>query len=90
MENKTVKQTIFKNTFWLGIGLGTDRLFRLVLLIYTARILGAVDYGKFNFALSFLALFAIFSDLGLPIIIIREFAREKEKQEEGKIAFADE
>ena len=81
-DNKTLKQTIFKNTFWLGVGLGADRMLRLILLVYAARILGATDYGKFTFALAFLSLIIIFSDFGLDAIIIREFAREKDKQEE--------
>lgn len=81
-ENKSLRQTIFKNTFWLGIGLGADRLLRLILLVYAARVLGATDYGKFTFALAFLSLIIIFSDFGLDTIVIREFAREKDKQEE--------
>jgi len=82
LVNQTLKQTIFKNTFWLGIGLGGDRLLRLLLLVYAARILGATEYGKFTFALAFLSLIVIFSHFGLDAIVIREFSREKDKQKE--------
>ncbi len=82
LDNKTVKQTILKNTFWLTAGTVISRLLKLVLIIYVARILGATEYGKFTFALAFVSLFIIFSDLGLPTIITREFAREKKNEKE--------
>jgi O-antigen/teichoic acid export membrane protein len=82
LDNKTIRQTIFKNTFWLGVGLGAERFLRLILLVYAAGILGATEYGKFTFALAFISLLVIFFNFGLPPIIIREFAREKEKQKE--------
>ena len=81
-DNLTVKQTIFKNTFWLATGTGISKFLKLSLIIYVARILGATEYGKFTFALAFISLFLIFSDLGLSNIVIREFSREKEKEKE--------
>ncbi|MEK9135208.1 MAG: oligosaccharide flippase family protein [Patescibacteria group bacterium] len=82
LDNKTVKQTLFKNTAWMVIATGLDRLLRLALFIYVARILGATEYGKFSFALAFISLFVIFYDFGLPSIVTREFSREKDKKEE--------
>jgi O-antigen/teichoic acid export membrane protein len=82
LDNKTVKQTIFKNTFWLGLAEVIIKFLGLILLIYAARILGATEYGKFTFALAFVTLFAIFSDFGLPQIIVREFAKDKDKEKE--------
>jgi len=92
LENLGVKQTIFKNTFWLAVAEGVTRLLKLALLIYVARILGATEYGKFNFALAFVGLFAIFADLGLSQITTREFSREKEKEkeQEGKTIITEE
>jgi len=81
-ENLGVGQTIFKNTFWLASAEGITRFLKLVLIIYVARILGAGEYGKFAFALSFAGVFAIFSDFGLSTVLVREFAREKEKEKE--------
>lgn len=81
-DNLTVKQTIFKNTFWSTIAVAMDRLLKFILLIYVARILGATEYGKFTFALSFTSLFVVFHSFGLHSIITREFAREEEKKEE--------
>ncbi|RKX94234.1 MAG: hypothetical protein DRP84_07325 [Spirochaetes bacterium] len=81
-SNLGVKQTIIKNTFWLTIGDAGSRFLKLVLLIYVARILGATEYGKFNFALSFVLLFNVFADLGLNQIIVREFAKEDRKEKD--------
>lgn len=81
-DNLNTRQTFFKNTFWLLIGIVISRFLTLALLIYVARILGATEYGKFSFALAFVSLFLIFSDLGLSTIIIREFSREREKEGE--------
>ena len=80
--NKTVKQTIFKNTFWLAIGMSINKLLGFVLFIYIARILGATEYGKFSFALAFISLFGVFQDFGISTIVTREFAKEGEKEEE--------
>lgn len=81
LDNSTIRQTIFKNAFWLEMGIGINSLLKILLLIYAARILGATAYGKFSFALAFVSLFIIFHDFGLPSIITREFADEREKKE---------
>jgi len=88
LENLGTKQTIFKNTFWLAVAEGVTRFLKLILLIYVARIIGATDYGKFNFALAFVALFVIFSDLGLSQITTRELSRDKEREKEFSSLFS--
>jgi O-antigen/teichoic acid export membrane protein len=82
LKNLGVKQTIFKNTFWLAAADGITRFLKLILIIYVARILGATDYGRFNFALAFVGLFAFFSDLGISSITTRELSQDKEKEKE--------
>jgi len=86
-DNKTIKQTILKNTFWLIVAEGVDKFLKLILIIYAARILGANEYGKFTFAFAFVSLFVVFSDLGLSNIITREFSRQKEKEKEFSTIF---
>lgn len=81
-KNIGIRQTIFKNTFWLTLTETITRFLSLAIIIYAARILGATEYGKFTFALSFVSLFVIFGDLGLSNLTIREFSREKEKEKE--------
>lgn len=81
-ENIGIKQTIFKNTFWLTTSMIITRFLKLAIIIYAARVLGATEYGKFTFALSFVSMLVIFGDLGLSNLTIREFSREKEKEKE--------
>jgi O-antigen/teichoic acid export membrane protein len=71
-------QTIAKNTSVLAISQVITSILGFFLLIYIARYLGEVGFGKFNFAVSFTALFIIFADLGISNLIIRELARNKE------------
>jgi len=80
LHNLGEKQTIAKNTFWLGVAEGITRFLKLFLIIYVARILGATEYGKFTFALAFVSLFAIFSDFGISTITTREIARDKDSR----------
>ena len=80
LENRTPKQTIAKNTFWLTASSVFSKLFKYFLVIYAARLLGVIQYGYFNFAMSFAALFAVFADLGISSIISRDLARETETE----------
>jgi len=52
------------------------RLF--ILMIYAARLLGVVSFGKFTFALAFSMLTIILSDLGINTLLIREISRKKD------------
>ncbi|MHA1439874.1 MAG: flippase [Promethearchaeota archaeon] len=76
-DNKTVKQTIFKNTFWLMLAEGISKGLMFFLTILIARYLGAAGYGKFSFAFAFVSLFAVIADFGLSTLTIREVARDK-------------
>jgi len=77
LHNKDTKQTIVKNTFWLSFSTILSKIIKYFLIIYVARILGATEYGVFNFAMSFVALFNIFADLGITSLISREVAKEE-------------
>lgn len=82
LENTGIKQTIFKNTFWMIVSEAVNRLTNMLLLIYAARILGVFEYGRFTFALSFTALLAIFADLGLYEIVTREFSHQQDAEKD--------
>ena len=71
-------QTIAKNTGVLAISQVITSIVGFILLIYIARYLGEVGFGKYSFAVSFTALFTIFANLGINQFIIREIARNKE------------
>jgi O-antigen/teichoic acid export membrane protein len=82
LGNKTIKQTVFKNAFWLGLAEAVTGFLKLVLLVCAARILGATEYGKFAFAFSFVSTLVIFADLGIINIVTREFSRDKTREDE--------
>lgn len=81
-ENIGVKQTIVKNTFWLGLAEVVNKFFKLLLFVFVARILGVEAFGKFNFALAFASFFLLFSDFALPEIITREFSQKKDREKD--------
>jgi len=81
LKNTSAKQTIAKNTFWLFFGNMTSRFIRAGLLIYAARILGAHNWGAFNYALSIAAFFTIFTDFGVNAVLTRESAKDTSVQE---------
>ena len=44
-SNRSLRQTVAKNTFWLTAGNVTGRIIKAGLIIYVARVLGAAGYG---------------------------------------------
>ncbi|OGM93286.1 hypothetical protein A2372_02720 [Candidatus Wolfebacteria bacterium RIFOXYB1_FULL_54_12] len=81
LENKTARQTIAKNTFWLFFGNISSRLIKAGIIIYAARILGAEEWGVFSYALSLAAFFTVFTDFGISTVITRESAKDLSVQE---------
>lgn len=75
-ENRAVRQTITKNIFWLSIGQIVSRLFRGLIIIYAARVLGATEYGIFAYVLGLAGFFMIFADIGVNPILTREAAKK--------------
>jgi len=55
------------------------KLLTLILILVVARYLGAANFGKLSFAMSFVVLFSILTDFGAKILINREIARNKDK-----------
>ena len=47
--------------------------------VYVARSLGPAQYGLLNYAISFVALFSVFSSLGLDAILVRELVRTPQR-----------
>ena len=74
--NITTRQTIAKNTFWLMLGQIVSRLIRVAIVIYSARVIGAEQWGAFSYILSLAAFFTIFADFGINAVITRESSRD--------------
>lgn len=75
-ENTSTRQTVAKNSFWIGTGTIAARLIRAGLLVVVARLLGAAEFGVFSYALSFAAFFTVFVDLGINGVVVRESSRD--------------
>lgn len=73
---------VVTNIGWLF----ADRILRmgvgLVVGVWVARYLGVEQFGTFNYAAAFVALFSTCASLGLPSLIIREITNEPEKKEQ--------
>lgn len=78
-QNRSTRQTITKNVFWLSIGQIASRLIRAVIIIYSARVLGAAEYGIFSYALGLAGFFTIFADIGINQTLTREMAQKPER-----------
>ncbi len=77
LRNTSDKQTVTKNAFWLFSSEILSRLFKIILVIYAARTLGASGWGIFSYAVSIGTLLMTFSDLGIGNLITREAAQKK-------------
>ena len=87
-KNRGLRQTVIKNIFWLFLAEIIARLTGLFLVVFAARMLGANEYGKFTFALSFATILLIISDLGITDISTREFSRDKEGEKKFNTIFS--
>ncbi|MDI6717480.1 MAG: flippase [Patescibacteria group bacterium] len=81
-QNRSAKQTIIKNTFWLSISQVGSRLIRAVVIIYAARVLGAANYGLFSYLLGLAGFFTIFSDIGINQTVTKEISQKPDRASE--------
>ncbi len=70
-------QRVAKNAVALFTAKAITAVLGLVLSILVARNLGVIVFGKYNFALAFTGIFAIFLNLGFDAVIVRDVARDK-------------
>ena len=72
----SLQQRITRNATFKVLGEAGGRLAGMLFYILFARWLGAQDFGRYSFAFSYAALFAVVVDLGTNTIITRELARD--------------
>jgi len=70
-------QRIAKNTAVLLVAQVASYLLSFFYMMYTARYLGPANFGVLSFAIAFTGIFAVFGDLGLQPLTVREIARDK-------------
>ncbi|MBI2013528.1 MAG: flippase [Candidatus Colwellbacteria bacterium] len=71
-------RTIRKNAIWLFIGQSVGRTLRTLIIIYSARILGAASWGAFSYALALATFLTVFSDIGVNALLTREATKNPE------------
>ena len=85
LVNSGTQQTVAKNAFWLATSNIGGRLLRAVIIFYSARVLGAAEWGIFSYAVTLAAFLTVFIDLGLNHILVREVSKTKDSKEAVKI-----
>ena len=72
----TVGKRIAENTIYLIFGRICAGLFYLITMALLARFLGVAYYGKYTFAIAYLAFFNMLSVFGIDTVLIREISRD--------------
>lgn len=78
-DNLHTKQIILKNAFWLSLSEFFIRGSSLFLVILIARFSWVESFGKFSFAMTFIQIVAVISDMWLSSLIIKDISRENQK-----------
>ncbi|MBN1895366.1 flippase [bacterium] len=73
----STRKVIASNSALMTLAEIINKILRIVLVVYMARILGDSEYGKFSFARAFVSLFVIMAEMGLHPLLIRELARSQ-------------
>ncbi|HIH33515.1 MAG TPA: flippase [Candidatus Diapherotrites archaeon] len=73
----SVARRVAKNTFFLVSGQVLWTVFSIILLLFSARILGVEDFGNYGFAFAFVLLFSIIADFGFERAVVRDLARNR-------------
>lgn len=77
MSQISIKRGI-KNSIFLFLGEASSALISFFFFIYIARVLPVSEFGSYITIISFVSLFAIFTDFGINTVVIREGAKEPE------------
>ncbi len=78
-ENKSDKQTIMKNTFWLMLAEGVSKWGIFFITVLIARMLWPEQFWVMNFVMSFVAMFIVITDFWLTTLMVREVSRDHSK-----------
>lgn len=74
-------QNLAKNTTLFASAMAVQKVLSFLYFTMVARSIGVANMGKYSFALSFSTIFAMFLDLGVTQILIRESAVNKESSQ---------
>ncbi len=77
-ETVTIGRRIVKNSLAHYVAATFDALTNLASIGLLTRYLGINDFGKYAFIVAFAAIFKVMAGMGVPAIVVREIARDKE------------
>ena len=80
LRSRSNLRKILNNITWLTFDKAFHLIIGLLVGIWFARYLGPEKYGTFNYALSIIALFNVFTTLGLNNIVIREIVKKPDSK----------
>ncbi len=75
------RQNITRNIGWLALGNLVVKPLWFVLLLLTARLLGAAEFGQFMLAISFVSVASVVLEGGVDILTIRELSSKPQEFE---------
>lgn len=74
---KSVIQVVARNAAFMLSGQVLLKILAFVFNVYVVRRLGDVHFGRYSAALAYIAIFAMFTDLGTSSLSVREMARKE-------------
>ena len=75
---RSVIQVVARNTAFMLSGQILLKILALAFNVYVVRRLGDAHFGRYSAALAYVAIFAMFTDLGTSSLSVREMARKEE------------
>ncbi len=79
--NGDTRKTVFKNFLWLSMSQVGSRIIRAAITIYSARALGATQYGIYSYAMGLAGFFIFFKNIGIDSIMTRDIAKDPASRE---------
>lgn len=67
-----------RTSAWVLLGKGAERVTRLAVIVVLARLLDPRGFGAYSVAFAFAEIFAVFTDLGLNAVLVRELAKDRD------------
>jgi PST family polysaccharide transporter len=74
----SAERTVARNTAWLVLQPLLMNVLSLAATAYISRRLGVTEFGRFNFGLAFVAMFAPLTNMGIRSLAIRRVAQNRE------------
>lgn len=75
------KEVLMVNTFWLSAIELFSKILLFIITLSLVRYWGASEFGAFNLAFAYVAIFAVLGDFGLATITVRDVAKDKSLSE---------